>query len=405
MSIIFSDETSPHWPLSKSPNNNNNDPPPTPLESAPAHTEIDLMKERFSKLLLGEDMSGSGKGVCTAVTISNAITNLYASIFGQHQRLEPLHPEKAAMWKREMNCLLSVCNYITESIPLHHNLLDGAVIQVMANTARRDIHVNLPALRKLDNMLLVDVLESFKETEFWYVKQGGGGRSSNSRSSFRRKSTSTPDPPLPPPTTPLRKLDERWWLPVPCVPSSGLSDDARRHLKHKRDSATQIHKAAMTINNAVLAEIQIPDVYISSLPKSGKASVGETMYRYMTTAEKFSAEQLLDSLNISSEYEALDLADRVEASMHTWRRKAETNHSKSSWDLMAFVSSSSDADRGDIKNQVLRDRAQTLLFCLKQRFPELSQTSLDTFKIQYNRVLYNSIHSFIPYFLHIVSLS
>ena len=35
------------------------------------------MKERFSRLLLGEDMSGSGKGVCTAVAISNAITNLY----------------------------------------------------------------------------------------------------------------------------------------------------------------------------------------------------------------------------------------------------------------------------------------------------------------------------------------
>lgn len=35
------------------------------------------MRERFAKLLLGEDMSGSGKGVCTAVTISNAITNLY----------------------------------------------------------------------------------------------------------------------------------------------------------------------------------------------------------------------------------------------------------------------------------------------------------------------------------------
>lgn len=41
------------------------------------HVELELMKERFSKLLLGEDMSGSGKGVCTAVTISNAITNLY----------------------------------------------------------------------------------------------------------------------------------------------------------------------------------------------------------------------------------------------------------------------------------------------------------------------------------------
>lgn len=39
--------------------------------------ELDMMKDRFAKLLLGEDMSGGGKGVCTAVTISNAITNLY----------------------------------------------------------------------------------------------------------------------------------------------------------------------------------------------------------------------------------------------------------------------------------------------------------------------------------------
>lgn len=43
--------------------------------------ELELMKERFAKLLLGEDMSGSGKGVCTAVTISNAITNLYGNFF------------------------------------------------------------------------------------------------------------------------------------------------------------------------------------------------------------------------------------------------------------------------------------------------------------------------------------
>jgi hypothetical protein len=41
--------------------------------------ELEMMKERFSKLLLGEDMSGGGKGVCTAVTISNSITNLYGN--------------------------------------------------------------------------------------------------------------------------------------------------------------------------------------------------------------------------------------------------------------------------------------------------------------------------------------
>lgn len=35
-----------------------------------------MMKERFAKLLLGEDMSGGAKGVSTALAISNAITNL-----------------------------------------------------------------------------------------------------------------------------------------------------------------------------------------------------------------------------------------------------------------------------------------------------------------------------------------
>lgn len=37
---------------------------------------MEMMKERFAKLLLGEDMSGSGKGVSTALAISNSITNL-----------------------------------------------------------------------------------------------------------------------------------------------------------------------------------------------------------------------------------------------------------------------------------------------------------------------------------------
>lgn len=41
-----------------------------------AFSELEMMKERFAKLLLGEDMSGGGKGVCTALAISNAITNL-----------------------------------------------------------------------------------------------------------------------------------------------------------------------------------------------------------------------------------------------------------------------------------------------------------------------------------------
>lgn len=41
---------------------------------------MEQMKEKFAKLLLGEDMSGGGKGVSSALALSNAITNL-AGIF------------------------------------------------------------------------------------------------------------------------------------------------------------------------------------------------------------------------------------------------------------------------------------------------------------------------------------
>lgn len=40
------------------------------------NSEMVQIKERFAKLLLGEDMSGGGKGVSSALALSNAITNL-----------------------------------------------------------------------------------------------------------------------------------------------------------------------------------------------------------------------------------------------------------------------------------------------------------------------------------------
>lgn len=44
---------------------------------------MEQMKEKFSKLLLGEDMSGGGKGVSSALALSNAITNLAGKTFFQ----------------------------------------------------------------------------------------------------------------------------------------------------------------------------------------------------------------------------------------------------------------------------------------------------------------------------------
>ncbi|XWS69898.1 hypothetical protein CRYUN_Cryun03dG0003100 [Craigia yunnanensis] len=46
--------------------------PDTPQERQ--QSDMELMRERFAKLLLGEDMSG-GKGVSSALALSNAVTN------------------------------------------------------------------------------------------------------------------------------------------------------------------------------------------------------------------------------------------------------------------------------------------------------------------------------------------
>ncbi|KAJ3668911.1 hypothetical protein LUZ60_010861 [Juncus effusus] len=330
--------------------------------------EIEMMKERFSKLILGEDMSGGGKGVCTALAISNAVTNLCATIFGQLWRLEPLSFEKKSMWKREMEYILCVSDHIVELIPSWQTFPDGSKLEVMSCRPRTDIFMNLPALRKLDNMLL-EILESFKETEFWYVEQGiMTGPDYDGSASFRKE---------------IRR-QEKWWLPVPRVPPASLSDETRKNLQHKRECVNQILKAAMAINGNALAEMDVPDSYLESLPKNGRASLGDVIYRYITS-DQFSPETLLDCLDLSSEHHALEIANRVEASVYIWRKRVSSSHAKSSWEMVKDMMGDSD------KRELLADRAEGLLICLKQRFPGLTQTTLDMCKIQYNKDVGKSI--------------
>ena len=105
------------------------------------------------------------------------------------------------------------------------------------------------------------------------------------------------------------------------------------------------------------------------------------IYQYIIS-EQFSAECLLDCLDLSSEHVALEIANRVESAIYLWRRRPHTKPvPKTSWemvkDLMADVH----------KRDLLAERAESLLLSLKHRFPGLTQTSLDTSKIQCNKVL------------------
>jgi hypothetical protein len=110
---------------------------------------------------------------------------------------------------------------------------------------------------------LQEIFDSFQDTEFWYAEQGSisgnSNRSSHSSAGSHSKAGSF--------RIIAQRKDEKWWLPVPCVHSGGLSDKSRKHLIEKRDCANQIHKAAMAINSSVLAEMDIPNTYMANLPK------------------------------------------------------------------------------------------------------------------------------------------
>ena len=77
----------------------------------------------------------------------------------------------------------------------------------------------------------------------------------------------------------IQRKEEKWWVPVPCVPPDGLSEKSRKHLQHKRDCAYQIHKAAMAINSSILAEMEIPHTYMASLPKVSLPAIQITLQK------------------------------------------------------------------------------------------------------------------------------
>ncbi|KAJ4787806.1 rop guanine nucleotide exchange factor-like protein [Rhynchospora pubera] len=316
--------------------------------------EMALMKEKFAKLLLCEDMSGSGqKGVSPALTLSNAVTNLAASVFGEVRRLEPMAPERKARWKKEIDWLLAVADHIVVLLPTKQVQKDGTFMEVMRNQQRHDLHMGIPALRKIDAML-VQYLETFKDSqEFSYLSKDS-----------KEKNNST------------QREDDKWWLPTVKVQPGGLSADARKHIEMIRRDTNQILKLAMAINANVLTEMQIPDAYVENLPKNGRESLGDSLYKSITD-DIFNPIDFISSVDLSNEHKIRDLKDRIEASVVIWKRKMNNKDSKSPWGVGSGVSLE--------KREQFEERAETILQILKHRYPGTAQSSLDTSKIEHNK--------------------
>lgn len=92
-----------------------------------------------------------------------------------------------------------------------------------------------------------DSLDNFKgRNEFWYVSRDAPDSEKGGAQ---------------------QRQGDKWWLPTAKVPPEGLSDVSRKWLQFQKESVNQVLKAAMAINAQVLAEMEIPEDYIESLPK------------------------------------------------------------------------------------------------------------------------------------------
>ncbi|XP_047322933.1 rop guanine nucleotide exchange factor 14-like [Impatiens glandulifera] len=333
--------------------------------------DVETMKVTFAKLLLGEDITGGRQGVSSAHALSNAITTLSASLFGELWKLEPLVDERKEKWHREMDWLLSPTNYMIELVPTKQNGTNGRIFEIMSPKARADIQINLPALRKLDSML-IETLDSMNTTEFWYEESGTRAGGDLNRSERRSK---------------------RWWLPLPQVPAGGLSETERKRLIYHGKIIRQVFKAARSINESVLLEIPVPAIIIDAIPKSAKANLGEELhYKLMNKDEiSVSAEELLNSLNLKSENGALDTVNRLEAAVLVWKERM-TNQANGKSPVRTSWSSFMKDPLAELdKIAFLVDQANALIKQLKIKYPNLPQTFIDVVKIQYSKDVGHSI--------------
>jgi hypothetical protein len=121
-----------------------------------------------------------------------------------------------------------------------------------------------------------------------------------------------------------------------------------------------------------------------SFLQSGKANLGEELYKVLT-ADSNTAEEMLNSLDLKSEHSALEAVNKLEAAIFAWKERVTAQASgrspvRTSWSFVKDPVSEFD------KMESLLDSAESLLQLLKSRYPNLPQTFLDSTKVQYGKV-------------------
>lgn len=234
-------------------------------------------------------------------------------------------------------------------------------------------------------------------TEFWYDE---GGSRAEGRSG---------------------RHGQKWWLPLPQFPGNGLSDSQRKKLMNQGKIVLQVFKAVKSINDSVLLTMPVPAVIREALSKvyqafhlvssssigdldasvkyydhltnnfflfcksqTGKECLGEELYSLLASESK-SPEETLDSLNVQSEQQALDIINKLEEAAFAWRERLTKQVSgsspvRTSWPF--FKDPVAEID----KMELHLENAELLQQALKSRLPNLPQSFLNVTKIKYGKV-------------------
>ncbi|KAH0893654.1 hypothetical protein HID58_056083, partial [Brassica napus] len=102
----------------------------------------------------------------------------------------------------------------------------------------------------------------------------------------------------------FREDGDKWWLPL-CHTT--------------RDFTNQILKACMSINSIALAEWKFHKHTMKLFQKNGRPCLGDFLFINITL-DNFSADYLLESIDLSSQHAVVEMANRVEASISTGAR-------------------------------------------------------------------------------------
>ncbi|GJQ10618.1 hypothetical protein GpartN1_g2409.t1 [Galdieria partita] len=306
--------------------------------------EIEMWKARYAEMTLAVDSSGNPEK-SRALILSKRIENLHAGTFGEFKKLEPLDSKALEMWNRELHVLYDTLDNIVIQQPAQKVLEDGTTIEIMVKAKRPDIASYLPRLQELDK-LLQDLFSSLD------CLRGIVTYESCSKSSQKA---------------------EQWWVYEPVLPRSGLSPEIVWFLTELERKSRNIWLECRQVNEAVIAKMNVPEAFVTSLPKKAKEVLGDDLEVNMSNPY-FNVEKFLKEKKIWNESNAYQTVSKLEKAVCIWKTKMDEGM-KAKWTLRR--------DRIQ-KYSVLLRRADAAIRVLKTRFPYMLQTELEQSKIFHN---------------------